>query len=133
MDTHTRNNLFFHVSEYLLLYCRSCADCNAVCFRTQSNGSKSTSLRSIPRAVPPKPEPGWGRPWQSSFPVPATKSACQSVCSTDASIKVPSEWVLIFPCLKWIRAIRLSLFSASFLTSLFHTFVPPFFLGRTQN
>jgi len=120
MDIHTPNNMFLHASQYLLFYCRSCADCNRVCPCTQSNGSKSTSLRSIPRAVPPKPEPGCGRPWQSSFPVPATKSVCQSACSADANIKLPPQWIVTFPCLKWFRAIRLSSVFLCFLLPFLH-------------
>jgi len=99
MDLHIRNNLLLHASQYLLLHCRSCADCNAVCTFTQYDGSKSTSIRSIPRAVLPKPEPGWGRPWQSSFPVPATKSVCQSACITDAIITMGC-WQVLSPTRK---------------------------------
>lgn len=99
------------------IYC--CTDCHAFCTIQRS---KSTSLRSIPIAFPPKPEPGWGRPWQSSFPVPATKSVCPS---TDANIKIPPQWVVTFPCPKWIRAIRLSSVFLYFLLPFLHpSFIP---------
>jgi hypothetical protein len=92
-------------------------------------GQNPPHLRSIPRAVPPKPEPGWGRPWQSSFPVPATKSVSQ-LAAEMLTLKVPPQWVLTFPRLKRIRAFRLPFVFLYFLLPFLHLcFILPFLLS----
>jgi hypothetical protein len=79
------------------------------------------------RRRPPKPVPGWGRPWHSSFPVPSTKCVIQpNSINTDTPFQ-PQRPLSHTNSDRFVPFVFLRSLSLSFLLCYFR----PFFLSSS--
>jgi hypothetical protein len=90
--------------------------------------TRTQTLRSISRAGPPKPEPGWGRPWHTSFPVPVSKRAYYLAYIMSPNVQLPLKrsfpWLPLLSPFPLYSLMLYSLFRSSFPYIFLPYFIP---------